>query len=307
MIPKRPGNKPLLCAGAAAGEARCALIMLHGRRGAQERLLSVAQRVAPPDVAIYVPSPPEVAWWPQPARIHVPAEDPHLAASLAYLDTIVQSAVDAGIPTTRIVIAGLSQGACLALEYAALGRQQYRAVFALSGALLGTMARKAPVVATAGKPLTRRQAAKLRQQPAVIKPAKTRYNAGLFGQTIRISVHSQDPHIPVPSVEESSALLAALGADVTVEIEPGRGHGLIQTDIARLRDALMERPADTAKPAPEGEPARATASLPSTRATNSTNWRLRAGKREDRPAQRRDRPKKRDKRVGKKRAERLNG
>ncbi len=51
-------------------------------------------------------------------------------------------------------------------------------------------------------------------------------------------VHQRDPHIPLKRVEDSAAVLAALGADVKTRVYPGAGHGVMQDDIAAIRSLL---------------------------------------------------------------------
>ena len=59
-----------------------------------------------------------------------------------------------------------------------------------------------------------------------------------MGARVWISVHERDPHIPLKRVEESAAILSALGASVETRVYPGAGHGVMQDDIAALRARL---------------------------------------------------------------------
>ena len=52
-------------------------------------------------------------------------------------------------------------------------------------------------------------------------------------------MHEQDPHIPLKRARESAEVLARLGADAKLVVEPGRGHALTAADVSALRAALQ--------------------------------------------------------------------
>lgn len=208
---------PLARAGAPIDSARLVLVILHGMGGDQARMVMLAERIAPADVAILAPSSPEGHWWPQRFREVVPARERHLAASLAIVEDAVREALDRGVAPQEIVIAGFSQGACLALEHAARAGRPYRAVVAMTGALLGTVGAEGA----------------LRQDTAPV-----RYHEDLSGIPFFITTHSDDRQVPAAFVESSATILRAHGADVTVEIVPGARHEFSRNDHRNLAAAL---------------------------------------------------------------------
>ena len=107
-----------------------------------------------------------------------------------------------GFGRERTVLLGFSQGACLALEYAARSGGAFRAVVGLSGGLVGTAD------------------ADGRRRDDLHGPAGKRfdYGARLDGVPVFLGCHERDPHIPLARVRETEATFAALHADVAAQI-----------------------------------------------------------------------------------------
>ena len=108
----------------------------------------------------------------------------------------------AGIPIEWIMLAGFSQGACLASEYVARQAQRYGGLLAFSGGLIGP-------------PGTPRD-----------------YQGMLEGTPVFIGCSDVDPHIPLGRVAETAAVLARLGATVDKRIYPRLGHTINDDEIA---------------------------------------------------------------------------
>jgi phospholipase/carboxylesterase len=101
-------------------------------------------------------------------------------------------------------LVGFSQGACLALEYAARHPRRYAFVAGLSGALIG------PRDAA-------RDAVDLQRTPILIACAQA------------------DAHIPIEHVEHTAAAFAAFNAEVTTHIFPGSAHTIFPVEINWLQ------------------------------------------------------------------------
>jgi phospholipase/carboxylesterase len=114
------------------------MVMLHGRGGSPEDMLGLAEGLGLADVAYVAPRAPARSWWPESFLAPLAANEPWLSSALAAVADAVDDLVAAGIGVERIEIMGFSQGACLALEYAARAGRRFRGVTGLSGALLGT-------------------------------------------------------------------------------------------------------------------------------------------------------------------------
>src|SRR6202162_1348979 len=116
--PVRQFGKPLR-------EASGAVILLHGRGGSAEDILSLAREFSLPQLVFLAPQAAGNSWYPNSFLAPIAANEPWLTSALRKVETTVQMAIDAGISADRIVIGGFSQGACLATEFAASHPQRY--------------------------------------------------------------------------------------------------------------------------------------------------------------------------------------
>src|SRR5919201_3546422 len=127
----------VFAAGRDLREAGVAMIMLHGRGASGPDILTVASALGRPDVAYLAPEAEGNAWYPYPFLAPIEQNQPWLDDALAVVDRAVGQALAAGIEVGRILLLGFSQGACLALEYAARNPHRYGGIAGLSGGLIG--------------------------------------------------------------------------------------------------------------------------------------------------------------------------
>jgi predicted esterase len=106
-------------AGAPLGRAKGAVVMLHGRGAEAEGMLSLAGALAQADLAYFAPQAAERSWYPYSFLAPIERNEPYLSSALGALDALVGAPRVQGFAPSRIVLLGFSQGACLALEYAA--------------------------------------------------------------------------------------------------------------------------------------------------------------------------------------------
>ncbi len=211
-------NRPVLTGGAPLAEARAAVVLAHGRGADARDILGLAAAFSVPDVAFLAPDAANNAWYPARFMEPIAINEPWLSSALNCFDRVVHSALEAGIPAERIVLGGFSQGACLALEYAARNARRYGGVIALAGGLIGPdgISRKYP---------------------------------GAFGGTpVFIGVGDQDFHIPVKRSKHSAEVLAGMGAKVDLRVYPGLQHAIVQDEVDAAR-AILEAVAATAETA----------------------------------------------------------
>ncbi|MBL8146321.1 MAG: dienelactone hydrolase family protein [Anaerolineae bacterium] len=201
-------NQPVLTWGAPLESARAALILVHGRGASAADILSLAGEVAGPDVAAFAPQAFGNTWYPHRFLAPIEANEPYLTAALAAVGRLVERVGAAGLPMAQIVIAGFSQGACLALEYAARNPARYGGVIGLSGGLIGPE----------GSPFD--------------------YPGSMEGAPVFLGVADNDFHIPVARVQESAAAFERLGAKVTARLYTGVGHTVVDDEIVYLRDLI---------------------------------------------------------------------
>lgn len=194
-------------AGVPLAQASYALVLVHGRGGTAEGMLPVARAARVSDAAIIAPVAEGNSWYPQRFLAPIDANEPWLSGALASVEGAVDLARGAGIPSERILLAGFSQGACLALEYTARAAAQgtrFGGVVAMAGALIGD-------------------------------PAVPRTDTGaLHGTPVVLACGDADAHIPAPLVERAAELFRALGATVDLRIYPGVGHDITDDQIAAL-------------------------------------------------------------------------
>lgn len=201
-------GQPVRAAGEPLERARAALVLLHGRGATADDILTLADAIGQPGLAYLAPQAAGFSWYPFPFLAPLDANEPHLSSALALVGAVVAQAGQAGLAPDRIALVGFSQGACLALEYAARHARRYGAVLAFSGGLIGPD----------GTPRD--------------------YAGSLDGTPVFLGCGDRDPHIPLARVEHSADVLARLGGDVTRRIYPGMGHMINEDELATARELL---------------------------------------------------------------------
>ena len=194
--------------GTPLAQASAAMVMLHGRGASAEDILSLAHEFPQAGVVFLAPQAAGNIWYPQRFIAPLAANEPYLSAALATVGGVLAQVAAAGIPAERTYILGFSQGACLALEYAARNARRYGGVFALSGGLIGP-------------------------EGMVFS-----YPCSLDGTPVFLGCSDVDFHIPLGRVHESAEVLRQLGGAVTERIYPGMGHTVNADEIAFVRDVL---------------------------------------------------------------------
>ncbi len=124
-------------AGEPVSRARAAMLMVHGRGASAEDILTLANQLAQPGFAYFAPQAAENTWYPNRFLVPLADNEPWLSSALKFVGDVLTEIINAGIPAERIMLLGFSQGACLALEFAARNARRYGGVVGLSGALIG--------------------------------------------------------------------------------------------------------------------------------------------------------------------------
>jgi phospholipase/carboxylesterase len=206
------------------GPARAprALVLLHGRGAGADDILALGAALAPAETALFSPEARGRSWWPTSFLAPLHQLQPWLDGALAAVGRAVAAANAEGHADAAITLLGFSQGACLALEYAARAGRRFNGVCALSGGLVGT--------GDVGGPPT----------PDLYgyAPKRFDYQAALDSLPVYIGCHERDPHIPARRVRESEAALTRLGAACHVTMHPGAGHGVTEADARAVRRML---------------------------------------------------------------------
>ena len=210
-------QESVLTAGRDLADASAAAILAHGRGGSAEGMLELARAIGGRDVAWLAPQARGGQWYPYSFLAAIDSNEPWLSASLDTLDRLVSRCAEAGLTAERVALAGFSQGACLASEYAARNARRYGGLVILSGGLIGP-------------PGTPRE-----------------YAGSLAGTPVLLGCSDVDPHIPVERVHETARVLSSMGADVDLRIYPGLGHTVVDDEIAAAARILEGIPSGTTR------------------------------------------------------------
>lgn len=200
-------GQPVLAAGVPLEQAEAAMILVHGRGASARDILTVAAAADTPGFAYLAPEAAGGAWYPNRFMEPIETNQPWLDSALELLAETV-ARVGERLPRERIVLLGFSQGACLALEFAARNARRYGALVGLSGGLIGPD----------GTPRD--------------------YPGSLDGTPVFLGCSDVDPHIPAARVLETGKVLESLGGKVQVELYEGLGHEVNQDEIDIVRALL---------------------------------------------------------------------
>lgn len=193
--------QPVSTAGQPLHQASAAMILVHGRGAAAADILELADYLPHPEMVYLAPQAQGNTWYPYSFLYPMEQNEPGLSSGLQRLAELVAEVEAAGIPTHRIILAGFSQGACLASEFMARNARRYGGLLAFSGGLIGP-------------------------------PGTARNYAGsLEGTPVFLGCSDVDFHIPKERVQETAELFTRLGADVTMRLYPGMAHTIIQDEI----------------------------------------------------------------------------
>jgi phospholipase/carboxylesterase len=201
-------GQPVLAAGEALGQARAAMVLLHGRGASAEDILLVASELRRPGMAFLAPQAAGHTWYPNSFLAPIETNEPYLSSALALVDALLASIASQGIPAERTVVLGFSQGACLATEYVARHARRYGGVVGWSGGLIGPD----------GTP--------------------REYEGTLAGTPVFLGCSNIDPHVPRARVDLTAEVLRRLGGDVTERIYPRMGHTVNEDEIAFVTEML---------------------------------------------------------------------
>lgn len=187
-------GQPLLQEGPEVALASAAMIMIHGRGAAAADILALSSQFPYDNLAFLAPQAESRSWYPYSFLVPIQQNEPGITSAMTVIKSLVMECELQAIPREKVFILGFSQGACLALEFAARHPARYGGVFGLSGGLIGP-------------PGTSWESERSLEQTPVF-----------------IGCSDVDPHIPRSRVEESAEALRALGGAVDMQIYPGMGH-----------------------------------------------------------------------------------
>ncbi len=207
-VPMIHEEQPITLHGDPLSEATAAIILVHGRGGDARGILPLTNHFGADGVAYLAPSAAGNSWYPY--RFIEPRErnEPHLSSALQKIGAVLGEVQAAGIPPEKTMLLGFSQGACLALEFAARNPQRYGGIVALSGGLIGA------------------------------EGELTGYVGLLKGTPVFLGCSDVDFHIPLERVHETAEIFQRMGATVDERIYPGMGHTINDDEVQAVREML---------------------------------------------------------------------
>jgi phospholipase/carboxylesterase len=201
-------GQPVFFAGIPLEQAEAALVMVHGRGATAKSILGLSGELAQAGFAYLAPQAAGNAWYPNPFLAPIASNEPWLSSALAAVAGVLAQVGEAGIPPERTMLLGFSQGACLALEFAARNARRYGGVAGLSGGLIGPD----------GTPRD--------------------YAGSLAGTPVFLGCSDVDPHIPAKQVYHTEEVLRRLRGAVTARLYPNMGHTINQDEIEAVQEMM---------------------------------------------------------------------
>jgi phospholipase/carboxylesterase len=193
--------KNIITAGVKLREAKKALIMVHGRGGSAEDILSLADNLDVNGFALLAPQANNNSWYPYSFMAPASRNEPWLSSALNLLQETVNEALLQGITEENIYFAGFSQGTCLTLEFVARDAKTYGGIAAFTGGLIGE------------------------------RIHAEKYKGNFNSTPIFIGTSDPDPHVPVERVYATTKILKSMNASVTEKVYENMGHTIIMDEI----------------------------------------------------------------------------
>jgi predicted esterase len=159
-------------------------------------------------VAYIAPEAADQTWYPKSFLAPMAENEPGITSALRVLARLIESLERQSVGGDRVVLLGFSQGACLALEFAARHPRRYSAIVGLSGGLIGP-------------------------------PGTPRTYSGTFAAApVFLGCSDVDPHIPLERVHESAGVFRGMHASVDERIYRGAGHAVNPDEIGAIKSLL---------------------------------------------------------------------
>jgi predicted esterase len=201
-------GQPIRHAGEPPEQARAAMVMVHGRGGSADDILSLSEEIGLPGFAYLAPQAAGNSWYPYSFLSPIAQNEPGISSGLAAMADVLETIERAGVPPERVMLLGFSQGACLSLEFTARAARRYGGVAGLSGGLIGP------------------------------EGTARNYSGSLADTPIFLGCSDVDPHIPEARVIETATVLRRLGGEVEMRIYPGIGHTINEDELEAVRGMM---------------------------------------------------------------------
>jgi len=194
-------TKNIITAGKQLNKESRVLIMLHGRGGSAQDILSLSEHLDVNEFTLLAPQATNNTWYPYSFLAPVSQNEPWLSSALDLLKNLLDDLLKSGVPPENIYFLGFSQGACLTLEFVTRHANKYGGVVAFTGGLIGD------------------------------KIYKENYKGDFRNTPVFIGTSNPDPHVPIERVYATSNILKEMNAVVTEKVYNNMGHTINQDEI----------------------------------------------------------------------------
>ncbi len=195
--------------GKELSTTRKVLIMLHGRGGSAEDILSFSSHLDVKEFTLIAPQATNSAWYPYSFMAPAAQNEPWLSSALGLIKEITDDLYIKGLPSENIFFTGFSQGACLTLEFVTRNARKYGGVAAFTGGLIGD------------------------------KIYPENYKGDFQGTPVFIGTSDPDPHVPVTRVNATSNILKGMNAVVIEKIYTNMGHTINSDEIEQANKLIF--------------------------------------------------------------------
>ena len=202
-------TKDIYSDGKSLKEAKNVLIMIHGRGGSANDILSLANYLNVSDFALVAPQATNNTWYPFSFMQPVSQNEPWLSSALSLLAEVINDLTKQGISKENIYFLGFSQGACLTLEFVTRNATHYGGVVAFTGGLIGDQINS------------------------------ENYKGDFGGTPVFIGTSDPDPHVPLERVKETTRILKDINASVTEKVYKGMGHTINADEIKTANEVIF--------------------------------------------------------------------
>lgn len=196
-------------AGLSLDIAKKAVILIHGRGGTADSMLSLTSVFKMDSYAILAPESAQKTWYPFGFMAPDLQNEPALKNSLSVIQLAWDEIIRAGILSEHIILIGFSQGACLCLEFAARDAKKMKGIVAFTGALIGE---------------------NLNME---------KYRGNFDNTPVFIGSSQRDFHVPVSRIVVSSDILMEMGADLTIQYFDDDQHTIRKEEIELVNSRFL--------------------------------------------------------------------
>lgn len=194
-------SKNIITSGKDISEAKKVLVLLHGRGGNAQDILSLADHFPVNDFSLFAPQATHNSWYPYSFLAPPSQNEPWLTSALEILRNLLEEIKSKGIASENIYFGGFSQGACLTAQFVTRNADRFGGIFLFTGGLIGD------------------------------KIDIENYKGDFAGTPVFIGTGNPDSHVPVERVNKTAEIMEKLKAEVTVKVYDNKPHSISQDEI----------------------------------------------------------------------------